>query len=476
MSVKAFRAGSSCYAYSAWSNRIARIGARLYERLADTAPVETRSAAGREFGLLPDDDLVLEVFPDDMLDAALMDLQDSGPHHLVLTLTDACNFRCRYCTFSGAYPYSRAHGRAVMPEATAVEAVRWYFGLHRREYSIGFYGGEPLLCRRLIAATVSAARQRVPAGARLRFSLTSNGALLDAATMDFLAEQEIDLFVSVDGPAAVHDRYRLTRRGQPTFARVWQRLERLRSRHPDYFDRHVNLSLTLVPPDPTAAVDAFLNGPDALFAGKVPSLGFLNGAPSTVGRSLGLDEGEMGIDLSAVRRRYLERLVAGEEPDGFSRACTEGSMSRIHGRPMTEQTILRTQAGQCLPGKRCHVSTDGRLHMCEHGDEQRPIGRVGCGFDLARIAALVREYRQFVQSRCQGCWAVRFCHKCIPQFAAANRLDEGLFAGQCAAIQGGLARDLVEYCWARSRNERCFDRLDSRTSDAGVPLSQQLEE
>lgn len=108
---------------------------------------------------------------------------------------------------------------------------------------------------------------------------------------------------------------------------------------------------------------------------------------------------------------------------------------------------------------RCHVTPDGRLHLCEHGDEQRPIGHIDSGFDLAAMQALLEQFRDFIQPRCQQCWAVRLCSKCIPQLAAGASLSPAAFQALCKARRDSLERDLADYCWARSRNDRCFDLL-----------------
>jgi radical SAM protein with 4Fe4S-binding SPASM domain len=228
--------------------------------------------------------------------------------------------------------------------------------------------------------------------------------------------------------------------------------------------------MTFVPPDSTAEIDEFVQKNHEVFTGKVPKLGFLNGSPSQVMDSLGVPAGSEYVDLSSLRERYLATMVDGGEPDGLSRACCEASMARIHNRHMAEAATLKTSAGQCTPGKRCHVTPDGRLHLCEHGDEQRPIGHVDTGFDPARMRDLMERFRDFVQPRCQGCWAVRLCSKCTPQLAAGATLSEELFSAQCVSTQAVLERDLADYCRARSRNERCFDSLANRQDRSNTPL------
>jgi len=457
MWIKPFSADGQPYVYSAWGNQIARVSPRLHAVLTGATSLEEKRQAAVRLGLLPRQTPSVEVFPDAMIAEAVEDIRRTGPDHLVLTVTEACNFRCRYCIYSGAYVHARRHSHASMSETTAIAAVRWYFGFPRDHYHIGFYGGEPLLQQKLIKTAVHAARENLPAGAGLSLGMTTNAWLLEDA-MELLAENQMDVFVSLDGPDFVHDRYRRTVGDEPTFHRVWHTLKRMRRQYPDYFQRHVNFSITLAPPQSAAEIEGFMEQNHEVFMGKVPRIGILDTAPSDLAHSLGVG-GMPTIDLSGPRQAYLRDRVEGKPPSGFGRACAEAAMARIHNRNMRTVDRLETKAGQCLPGKRCHVTPDGLMHMCEHGDERMPIGKVGTGFDLGGIAALLRRFRDFAQPRCGSCWAVRLCGKCLRQLAAGPDLSDERFAALCALRRKSLERDLADYCWARSRNDRCFESL-----------------
>ena len=466
MQIKTFSDGDQHYVYSAWTNQIARIDTRLHNLFSDGSPTEDPRQTAEGLGLVPSQPFSLDVLPDASITKALADLRQTGPEHLVLSVTESCNFRCRYCTYSGIYDDARRHGKTHMSEAMAIKAVRWYLDFPRRHYHIGFYGGEPLLRRRLIEKVIFTARKYLPSEANLSFGMTSNGWFLDNRTIRFLAENCIDLFVSLDGPASVHDRYRLTARGIPTFDRVWEGVKRIRREQADYFDRHVNFSMTLAPPNQVEEIAAFVHSNPEIFAGKVPRIGMMNRPFPNVAERAGISFQKEGIDLSRVRQHYLETLIKGGTPNGFSRACSEGALRRIHVRNMVKLDVLKTNAGQCAPGSRCHVTPDGRLHMCEHGNEHWPIGHVDSGFDFTGIRDMLATFREFIQSRCQGCWAIRLCSRCIPKLAAGATLSPRVFAAFCDASQNSLKQDLVDYCHARNRNERCFDSFADRHGEA----------
>lgn len=79
----------------------------------------------------------------------------NGLNQLTLSVTERCNLRCKYCTYSENYSYSRGYSTDDMSFKTAQQAIDQYFALVElgkrynpyRKLSVGFYGGEPLLNR-----------------------------------------------------------------------------------------------------------------------------------------------------------------------------------------------------------------------------------------------------------------------------------------------------------------------------------------
>lgn len=449
MWVKCFRADGERYIYSGWSNEIRRADARLYEFFSHPArgpaSEEARRTAVR-LGLLPQRPIRLEVFTARAVREELGRLQREGPSRMVLTVTEACNFRCRYCVFSGAYRHARQHSTHRMPAETALAALAWYLGFAREEYLIGFYGGEPLLEFGLIRRIVREAKQRLRPGARLAFSVTTNGWLLDDERTGFLAENGFDLFVSLDGPAAVHDRYRRTAGGRPTFSRVWERIQFMRHRYPDYFADHVNFCVMLAPPDRLAEVTGFVAEHTEVFGGKVPVVLALDDPPRALLADMGIGPGEERIHLGALRERYVAAAAAGCRPDGLARGACEAALAAIARRSVSALPALRISGGQCFPGARCHVAPDGTMHICERAGADFPIGHVRTGYGEGQITSLLARYAKMVRERCRDCWAVRLCRKCVVDLAAGRRLSQDRMAAVCVHRRTELARDLADHC------------------------------
>jgi len=141
----------------------------------------------------------------------------------------ACNLDCRYCYYlekSALYPSARP---AVMPDALLERYIVQHIeAAPGTTVTFSWHGGEPTILGlgyfRRIVALQNAHR---PAGYGIVNGMQTNGILLDEDWARFLADEEFRVGLSLDGPADVHDRYRVARGGQPTHARVVRAFELL---------------------------------------------------------------------------------------------------------------------------------------------------------------------------------------------------------------------------------------------------------
>jgi uncharacterized protein len=151
---------------------------------------------------------------------------DIGPLDLlVVQPTPFCNLDCRYCYL----PDRQRTDHMSWPTLDAV--FRWVFasGLVRTPFTVVWHAGEPLVLRpefyeEAFATADRHNRDDVP----LVHSFQTNATLIDRAWCDFLKAHPVELGVSVDGPAFLHDRHRVTRHGTGTHDRVMNGIRRLR--------------------------------------------------------------------------------------------------------------------------------------------------------------------------------------------------------------------------------------------------------
>ena len=145
---------------------------------------------------------------------------------LVLQPTPFCNLNCSYCYLPSREQKSR------MSEDTLRVALSAIFRSGRvdERLNVVWHAGEPLVLpieyyRRMFAI----AESLTPAGVRLQHGFQSNGTLLTDAWCRFIAEKDISVGVSIDGPRALHDLYRKTRSGRGSFKATMAGIERLKS-------------------------------------------------------------------------------------------------------------------------------------------------------------------------------------------------------------------------------------------------------
>ena len=107
-----------------------------------------------------------------------------------------------------------------------------------------FYGGEPTLGMGLVRRCVEYARLRHQ---NVTFGLTTNGTLLDDEVTRFLVDHNFALYVSLDGPRAIHDQARVLAGGGGTFDVISRNLRALKALAPEYYAKRVVFQCTISP-------------------------------------------------------------------------------------------------------------------------------------------------------------------------------------------------------------------------------------
>jgi uncharacterized protein len=146
-----------------------------------------------------------------------------------------CNLSCRYCFYldrAGLYPGSRQH-RMSEPVLRAV--VEKYMATEQSVYGFGWQGGEPTLMGSEFFQLVTGLQAKYGrSGAVVSNGLQTNGILIDDRLARHLAEYRFLVGVSLDGPAAIHDRYRKKVGGQGSHADVIRGIRRLESHEVEF--------------------------------------------------------------------------------------------------------------------------------------------------------------------------------------------------------------------------------------------------
>ena len=139
---------------------------------------------------------------------------------LCLHVAHTCNLNCSYCFASqGKY-----HGdRALMSLDVGKRALDFLIenSGSRHNLEVDFFGGEPLMNWDMIKELVAYARRREKeTGKRFRFTLTTNGVLVDDDVIEFSNREMSNVVLSLDGRKEVHDAYRVDYAGNGSWEKI----------------------------------------------------------------------------------------------------------------------------------------------------------------------------------------------------------------------------------------------------------------
>lgn len=143
-------------------------------------------------------------------------------HAMAKPAGSTCNLDCTYCFYLSKQALAGGPGVGKMGDDVLERFVRDYIAsVTGDEVVFSWQGGEPTLrgldfFRRVVALQ----HQYAKSGQRIENDLQTNGTLLDEDWARFLKEHRFLVGLSIDGPREIHDRYRITRQGAPTFDRV----------------------------------------------------------------------------------------------------------------------------------------------------------------------------------------------------------------------------------------------------------------
>jgi uncharacterized protein len=389
------------------------------------------------------------------LDAA-KEFKDPEIRAMTLEVTQRCNLRCDYCSFSGKYKYWRVHNSKDMSFITAKKAIDFFYSHIVKESRdvdrfFSFYGGEPLLRFGLIKKCIEYLRYKNrQAGLNSHFiSVSTNGYLINEEMIDFFIKERIRVQISLDGPRRQHDENRKLACEKGTFNKVIKSLA-------PYYEKYVQFNCTISPNANLLELnDYFSNEP--LVAANVKTFRFVDN------RNTSYFEGIKENEFQEEERRYLfrwfiENLMNWKEDKFFIlNKQFEDDLIHIHKRSIfcgpQERVALY---GPCLPGlRKLYVSADGKFHICEKINDKFPIGDVDNGFDFNRINRILMSFYKLANdSNCLDCWAMHFCGLCYAVVAADGEFRLDNRSGYCRERREFLLRNLVLYATIMEKNPK----------------------
>ena len=156
------------------------------------------------------------------------DMMVSSPvKAMCLHVAHDCNLRCTYC-FASTGDFGE--GRKLLDAETGKRAIDFLLteSKGRRNLELDFFGGEPLMNFDAVKEIVEYARSREKEyGKNFRFTITTNGMLLNDPIIDYINREMSNVVLSIDGRKEVNDRVRVRCDGSGSYDSIVPKYQRL---------------------------------------------------------------------------------------------------------------------------------------------------------------------------------------------------------------------------------------------------------
>ena len=314
---------------------------------------------------------------------------------LCLHVAHTCNLNCSYCFASqGNY-----HGdRAVMSFEVGKQALDFLIANSgtRRNLEVDFFGGEPLMnfdvVKQLVAYARSVEKQY---NKNFRFTLTTNGMLIDDDVIDFANRECHNVVLSLDGRREIHDRFRVDYAGKGSWDRIVPKFQKLVEARggKGYYMRG---TFTHANPDFLKDIQTMLD------------LGFTELSMEPVVCAPGDPSELTAEDLPVVMEQYEKLAELMLERDRAGKPFTfYHYMIDLTGGPCIYKRISGCGSGT----EYMAVTPWGDLYPCHQfvGEEAFRLGDVWTGVTNTEKQCEFASCNVYARPDCRDCWAKLYC-------------------------------------------------------------------
>ena len=314
---------------------------------------------------------------------------------LCLHIAHDCNLACRYC-FAEEGEY---HGRrALMSYEVGKKALDFLIANSgsRKNLEVDFFGGEPLMNWQVVKDLVAYGREQEKLHDKhFRFTVTTNGVLLNDEIQEFVNKEMDNVVLSLDGRKEINDKMRPFRNGKGSYDLVLPKFEKLaESRNQEKY--YVRGTFTK-------------NNKD--FSNDVLHLADLGFKQISVEPVVGSDEEDYALqaeDLPEIFAEY-DKLAA----EMVNRYHTDKDFNFFHFMlDLTGGPCVAKRLSGCGSGTEYLAVTPwGDLYPCHQfvGEEKYLMGNVDDGITRPDIREEFKECNVYSKEKCRNCFAKFYC-------------------------------------------------------------------
>ena len=358
---------------------------------------------------------------------------------LCLHIAHTCNLNCSYCFASqGKY-----HGdRAVMSFEVGKRALDFLIenSGSRHNLEVDFFGGEPLMNFEVVKDLVAYARSiEKEKGKNFRFTLTTNGVLVDDDVIEWANRECSNVVLSLDGRKEVHDRFRVDYAGNGSWGKIVPKFQKFVEARggKEYYMRG---TFTHANPDFLEDIKQMLD------------LGFNELSMEPVVCAKDDPSALTDDDMEIVMKQYEDLATLMLQRDKEGRPFTfYHYMIDLTGGPCIYKRISGCGSGT----EYMAVTPWGDLYPCHQfvGEERFKLGDIWSGVTNKEIQGEFAACNVYAHPECRDCWARLYCSGgCAANAYHATGSVTGVYEDGCklfrkrmeCAIMVAIARALGE--------------------------------
>lgn len=334
----------------------------------------------------------------------------------IFETTHFCNMRCKYCSYSGEYYLNRKSSAVSLELQTGKKALDYIYQFiknrKKKEFIIGFYGGEPLLKFEIIKEIVKYAKKKFK-NWKLNFTITTNGTILNDEIIKYLITNSFRVFISVDGPQTNHDSKRIFQDGKGTYQIVVGNLKKIRKINHEYYNNNITFSVTFSNDLSIWEVYLFFTQNELVKKNKMV-FGNVNPIDTSYYSKYPYDKEKSKREFNIIYEKLKDKLRKKQELFNIENVFFD-SIKRLNDSLNTRKFSL--MMASCFFDSRLYIDVYGRFHICEKINDKFSFGDVEHGFDFDVMEKIVRDFTSMIQKNCMDCDLKFLCTRCFIHFA-----------------------------------------------------------
>ena len=314
---------------------------------------------------------------------------------LCLHVAHTCNLNCEYCFASqGKYQGERA----LMSFEVGKRALDFLIenSGNRRNLEVDFFGGEPLMnwdvVKRLVLYARSIEKEK---GKNFRFTLTTNGMLIDDDVIDFSNKEMHNVVLSLDGRKEIHDSVRVDFGGKGSFDTIVPKFQKFVKERGDK-EYYMRGTFTHANPDFLKDIDVMLDlGFDKISMEPVVC------APTDKSALTEDDKPIIFEQYELLAKKMLDAHKKGKDFTFYH------YMIDLKGGPCVYKRISGCGSGT----EYMAVTPWGDLYPCHQfvGDEKFKLGDIFKGVTNTQRVNEFKNCNAYARPDCRDCWAKLYC-------------------------------------------------------------------